>query len=190
MRSPDLVSLFVEPLNALGFTYMVTGAVAAIIYGEPRLTNDIDIVVALGRGADDAGRLHAAFDDREFYVPPVDVIAIEAARPAHGHFNLIHVPTALKADIYPVGDALHHWALPLRRSMRIGAVDVDVAPPEYVILRKLQYFRDGGSEKHLRDVRAILAYHGDTIDAEAVAAQVERLGLAEEWGRALRDTRS
>ena len=42
MSSPDLISLFIAPLNRLGVPYMVTGAVAAIIYGEPRLTNDID----------------------------------------------------------------------------------------------------------------------------------------------------
>ncbi len=43
--TPDLVSLFVEPLNRLGVMYMVTGAVAAIVYGEPRLTNDIDLEI-------------------------------------------------------------------------------------------------------------------------------------------------
>ena len=57
--APDLVSLFVEPLNNLSVTYMVTGAVAAIVYGEPRLTNDIDLVIKLSD--DDAKRLHDAF---------------------------------------------------------------------------------------------------------------------------------
>ena len=57
---PDLVSLFVEPLNRLGITYMVTGAVAAIVYGEPRLTNDIDFVIKLSD--DDVLRLAEGAD--------------------------------------------------------------------------------------------------------------------------------
>ena len=173
------------PLNALGVTYMVTGAVAAIIYGEPRLTNDIDLVVVLN--ANDAERFRSAFDSPDFYVPPVDVIVTEAARPAYAHFNIVHVPSALKADIYPVGeDALHRWALPRRRTIPVAGTDVTVAPPEYVILRKLQYFRDGGSDKHLRDVRAMLAVHGDSIDVQTIEDQAQRLGVASEWARVRR----
>ena len=50
MAVPDLVSLFVLPLEALGIRYMVTGSVAAMGYGEPRLTNDVDVVVDLSAG--------------------------------------------------------------------------------------------------------------------------------------------
>lgn len=101
MPAPDLISLFVAPLNRAGLVYMVTGAVAAIVYGEPRLTNDIDIVVGLTAG--EAERLRSAFAGGDFYVPPAEVIGVEATRALHGHFNLIHVATALKADIYPAG---------------------------------------------------------------------------------------
>jgi len=59
VNRPELLDLFVSPLNDLGLTYMVTGAVAAIVYGEPRLTRDIDVVVALDPG--DAQRLAEAF---------------------------------------------------------------------------------------------------------------------------------
>jgi hypothetical protein len=101
--------------------------------------------------------LHAVFDGTEFYVPPVEVIAVEAHRPLYGHFNIIHTTTALKADIYTIGaDHLHHWAIDRRRATTIDDETVWLAPPEYVALRKLQYFRDGGSDKHLRDVRAML----------------------------------
>jgi hypothetical protein len=184
--SPDLISLFVRPLGAAGFEYMVTGAVAAIVYGEPRLTNDIDIIVALG--SRDAERFAQAFDALDFYVPPPEVIAIEAARPTHGHFNVIHNQTALKADIYPAGeDPLHAWALPHRRSVRVAGASVWIAPPEYVIVRKLEYLRDGASDKHLRDVQAILAQHGELLDRATLEAQVKRLGLDPQWAAALRD---
>jgi hypothetical protein len=54
-----------------------------------------------------------------------------------------------------------------------------IAPPEYVILRKLQYFREGGSDKHLRDVRYMVA--ATPLDREFLESQVARLGLESEW---------
>lgn len=79
MSSPDLFSLFAAPLNRLDIPYMATGAVAAIAYSTPRLTNDIDLVVQLR--ASDARRLIAAFNSSQFYVPPLEVIAEEIGRP-------------------------------------------------------------------------------------------------------------
>ncbi len=183
MPTPDLITLFVAPLNRAGFVYMVTGAVAAIVYGEPRLTNDIDIV--LGMAAAEAEWLRAAFDNSDFYVPPADVIAIEAGRALHGHFNLIHTASALKADIYPAGaDPLHAWALAKRQSVNVAGESVWIAPPEYVILRKLQYLRDGGSEKHVGDIRAILRLQPEMRDAPALLTYVNQYSLDQEWGRA------
>lgn len=159
---------------------MVTGAVAAIIYGEPRLTNDIDIVLALsGR---EARRLPELFDPAAFYLPPAEAIEAERLRPWHGHFNLIHIDTALKADIYLLGeDPLHHWALARRRKVQVNGEAVYVAPPEYVILRKLEYFRSGRSDKHVRDIVAIMRTFGAELDLQVLRAEVERLALAAEW---------
>lgn len=58
---------------------------------------------------------------------------------------------------------------------------MSVAPPEYVILRKLEYHREGGSEKHLRDIRAMLALSLVPIDRAALADWLARLGLEAQW---------
>lgn len=102
MPAPDLYTHFLQRLNATGIRYMITGGLAAIIYGEPRLTNDVDIVIVLA--ADEADWLVTAFPAPDYYVPPAEVVRVEAARPAWGHFNLLHVETALRADLYPLGD--------------------------------------------------------------------------------------
>lgn len=47
MPAPDELSLFVDRLEAIGAPYMVTGATAAILFGQPRVTNDLDVVLSL-----------------------------------------------------------------------------------------------------------------------------------------------
>jgi len=63
---------------------------------------------------------------------------------------------------------------------------VMVAPPEYVIVRKLEYFREGGSEKHLRDIRAMWSVSGDQIDRAALDEWIGRLGVVTQWQQAVR----
>lgn len=77
MPAPEVHTHLLHPLNATGIPYMVTGGVAAIIYGEPRLTNDVDIVMTLT--PDDAGPLAAAFPPPAYYAPPIEVIREEAS---------------------------------------------------------------------------------------------------------------
>jgi hypothetical protein len=179
MPEADLFLLFVRPLNSLGVRYIVSGSIAAILYGEPRLTHDVDLVVFLR--SEDIRRLQEAFPSPAFDVPPADVIAGEVAREQRGHFNLIHSDTGFKADFYTSGrDELHAWAFRNARRMEYRGEAVVLAPPEYVIIRKLEYYREGGSAKHLRDIRSMLAVSGDQLDRPELDAWMERRGLATE----------
>lgn len=179
MAERDLYDCFVAPLVETGVDYIVTGSVAAMIYGEPRLTLDIDLVIHLAAGKVD--RFCAAFPADRYYCPPPDIIRLELSRESHGHFNLIHHETGLKADCYPVAnDALHHWALAHRLTVDLGeGRAMHVAPAEYVLLRKLEYYREGGSQKHLRDIQRMLRISGARIDLALVRAQAEQRGLAD-----------
>lgn len=182
MTPPDLIRLFITPLNQLGVPYMVTGAAAAIIYGEPRLTRDIDVVIALTPA--DAPRLAAAFADPAYYVTPVEVIAEESRRD-RGQVNVVHIASALKADLYTAGtDPLHAWAMARREPRDVAGTAVSLAPPEYVILRKLEWYRDGRSSRHVDDIRAMLRISGARVNRESVEEWVSRLGLQGEWREA------
>lgn len=162
---------------------MVTGSVASTVYGEPRLTLDVDLVVELD--AERAEELLAAFPESEFYRPPLEMVRVECSRDSRGHFNLIHHETGMKADVYPAArDPLHRWGLAHRRRIPYGPGQVWLAPPEYVILRKLEYWREGGSEKHLRDVRAMLA-SDLTLDRSFLDDELCRRGLEEAWQRVM-----
>ncbi|MCX5746765.1 MAG: hypothetical protein NT062_30185, partial [Proteobacteria bacterium] len=177
MQVPDLIRPFIERLERLGVPYMVTGSTAGILYGEPRMTHDVDIVIALG--LKDVDAFVAAFPIDDFYCPPDDVLAIEVRRGQRGHCNLIHHATGFKADVYIAYDALHRWALAHRRTIELDGMKISVAPVEYVIVRKLEYYREGGSEKHLRDIRGMLAMSGDAIDHGHLAHLIAERGLSE-----------
>ena len=180
MPEAELCLLFLRPLNRLGVRYIVSGSVAAILYGEPRLTHDVDIVVLLR--SEDIQRLSETFPAPEYYLPPSDLIAVEIAREQRGHFNLIHADTGFKADFYTSGrDELHAWAFRNARRMEFRGEPITVAPVEYVIVRKLEYFREGGSEKHLRDIRAMLAVSGDQLDRAELDEWIRRRGLETQW---------
>ena len=109
MPDPDLIELFVGLVASVGIRYFVSGSVAALLYGEPRVTYDIDFVVFLR--STDIAKLPVLYPPPEFYVPPLEVIAAEVARRRHGCFNVIHADTALKADFFTVNrDKFHAWA--------------------------------------------------------------------------------
>jgi hypothetical protein len=184
--APDLVALFVAPLNDAGVRYMVSGAVAAIIYGEPRLTNDIDVVAELDSVS--ARTLMSAFDPDAFYVPPLEVVDAEIDRARDGHFNVIHTATSLKLDVYPAGDEpLNKWGLDHRRPLSAGGHIIWTAPPEYVVLLKLRYWHEGESPKHAGDIRAMLRALGGDVDRDHIEREAAARGLAREW-RAVRES--
>lgn len=178
MPAPEPLAPFLEPLERLTLPYCITGSVAASVYGEPRLTADIDVVLLLGAGNIEA--LRAAFPEARYYVPPDETLRLEIARSSRGMFNLIHHASQFKADIYLAArDPLHAWALEHRRRIHLEGGGAWIAPPEYVILRKLEYLREGGSDKHLRDIRFIL--EATPIDRAFVESQVARLGVHLQW---------
>jgi len=104
------------------------------------------------------------------------------AREQRGHFSIIHHETGFKADVYLSGrDPLHAWGLARARQLEVDGQVLVVAPPEYVILRKLEYFRDGGSEKHLRDIRSMLNTSSVAIQSADLEQQIATRGLQDAW---------
>lgn len=117
MPEPELFLLFVRPLNRTGIRYIISGSVAAIFYGEPRLTHDVDFVAFLS--APDVAKLAKEFPSPDFYLPEPETILEELHRPQRGHFNIIHAATGFKADVFLTGrDELDAWAFRLKRQVQ------------------------------------------------------------------------
>jgi hypothetical protein len=135
--------------------------VATIFYGEPRFTVDIDIVVDLP--ADRIRDFCAAFAPEEFYLREE---AVRRAVRSRSQFNIIHPSSGLKIDIMvSAGTPFDRSRFARIRRIRPGEdFEASFASPEDVILEKLEYYREAGSQKHLRDIAGVLRISGEAID--------------------------
>jgi hypothetical protein len=179
----DLLGLFVRPIHDTGMRYIVAGSVAAMYFSEPRLTIDVDIPIFLGRR--DLPVLASLFAEPDFYCPPPDVLAVETDRECRGHFSIIHIPTGLKADFYPAkADATFGWAWKNKVLVESDSGPVYLAPPEYVILWKLIFYKEGKCQKHLRGISRLLVVQSKLPHMEFVLEEIRERSLESGWKEA------
>jgi len=178
VNQADLLRHLLDVLETQKLPYLLVGSFASAAYGEPRLTHDIDVVVNLG--VDAVGRLCREFPSPEFYV---NHSAAREAVLARGQFNVIHPASGNKIDFMVARtDAWGRSQLARRiRKPILPDRDAFVAAPEDVILGKLWYYHEGGSEKHLRDIASMLRVSGDEIDTEYIDHWAQELHFAKEW---------
>ena len=178
MEQSDLLKLAVQKLLRLEIAYTVVGSFASGVWGETRFTQDVDIVVDLKLNQTQS--LCDAFPEPEFYVSQA---AAHEAVARHGQFNVIHPSSGNKIDFMIASGT--DWAMAqLARSKSVPMfpdLNVTVAAPEDVILGKLVYYREGGSEKHLRDITGILRTSGELVDREYIACFADELGVTDLW---------
>jgi hypothetical protein len=178
MEQHELLRHAARCFDKHGIRYFVTGAVAAIAYGEPRLTNDIDIVADLGE--DDIPKLKACYPEPEFYL---DENSAKRALSSRSQFNIIHPESGLKIDVMiSRGDEFDQSRFRRVRRLRpLEDTEVAFASPEDVILKKMAFYRDGRSEKHLRDIAGILKISSGSVDLAYIEAWAKKLGLEDIW---------
>jgi hypothetical protein len=178
MEQDELLRRVVEALERLDLKYLVTGSIATILYGEPRFTNDIDLVVQLP--IDQVAALLESFPSEEFYV---DVEQARSAVERRSQFNIIHPASGLKVDIViPSMDEFDRSRFARARRVQPARDFVArFAAPEDVIVKKMQYYSEGGSEKHLRDIRGVLRVSASEVDRAYVGAWARRLRVADVW---------
>ncbi len=183
MQELNLFAIYTDLLNKHQVPYFVTGSVASIVYGDPRLTHDIDLVLNLNKV--DAGLFITIFPANQFYCPPEEIIRTEINRSARGHFNLIHHDTGFKADIYLTGqEEFQIWALNNCKQIEFAGSKINIAPPEYVIIKKLEFFKEGNAQKHLSDIKTMLLNSGELINFDLLKKMISERGLQKEWDAA------
>jgi hypothetical protein len=175
----------VDAVERMGLRYYITGSMASMRYGEARLTNDIDIVIELPTNR--VAELCANFPDDDYYVSE------DAARSAAltgGQFNVIRPDAGLKIDfIVSLPGSRDHARLD--RAIQHPTDDGGNAiftSPEDSILSKLHSFREGESDKHLRDIASILKIRGDQLDLRYISSWVSQNNMEDVWTELLRRT--
>ena len=178
MELYDLLAWVIEAFNRLQIPYLVTGSVASMAYGEPRLTNDIDIVAGIVE-ANIPGLL-SAFPQEDFYLSED---AVRDAVRRRDQFNIIHPASGLKVDVIIRKDtAFDRSRFSRAQTIRpVATYQALFASPEDVILKKMEYYREGGSEKHLRDIAGMLRVSAGDIDKAYVDEWAANLGLIPIW---------
>jgi len=178
MEQSDLLRKIVGVLEALGLPYLVTGSTATIFYGEPRFTADIDIVVQLP--PERIPELAGAFDADELYL---DEESIRHAVARRGQFNIIHPASGLKVDVMvpTLGSFDRSRFARARRVRPAEDYEASFASPEDVILKKMESYRDGGSEKHLRDIASVVKISGEELDWPYLERWAQELDLDKVW---------
>jgi nucleotidyltransferase AbiEii toxin of type IV toxin-antitoxin system len=165
----DVLGIVGDRLTANGVAFMLTGSFAMAHYTTPRMTRDIDIVVALS--LDGVDRIVSALAG-DFYVDADDA---RAAVRTERLFNLMHYASGVKVDLI-VRKSSEYRALEFSRRtrVRIGAIETWIVSPEDLILSKLIWASDSASELQRRDVRQLL---GGPVDVEYLRKWARVLGV-------------
>jgi hypothetical protein len=186
VADPDAIDVAFQvarAIEAVGGSYFVGGSVASSLQGEPRATNDVDVVfeIPLGRIQAFVAALGVDFE--------VDVDMLRDAL-LHGRScNIFFLPMVMKVDLFAVGPAPYDEVEFARRApvrVRDTGETLVIKSAEDTVLRKLLWYRDGGhvSDRQWRDVLEVLRVSGDTMDFAYMTSWAERLRIEDLFARA------
>ena len=178
-----------EPLitvfTALRIPYRIVGSVASSTQGMLRATLNVDLVVQLEHShiSHLVSRLGS-----DYYADPE---GMEEALARGSSFNLIHLETMIKLDLFPLGQReFDRVSFARVQTLELGGgFSVNFKPPEDVILGKLEWFEAGdrSSERQWRDIAGLLKVQGERLDLEYMHHWARVLNLTELLEQAIRE---
>jgi len=172
-----------DALEAVPLDYCIGGAVAVWAWGEPRTTQDFDLVIHLP--GDRIRLLSEELEKRRMLVPPDILLDLLMQPEGDLPVNAIHLDSGFKAELFllRLGDSFRAAALERRRLVDFGEPlgQVYVHAPEDLILNKIAYYRLSEQPKHIRDIGSILLMSGDQIDWSYFNFWLDQLGLRPVW---------
>lgn len=176
-------------LEGLGIDHHLGGSYASSIHGIPRQTQDVDLVVDLPR-ASISTFLEALGVD--FYADSESALRAVSAKSS---FNVLHLDSGIKVDLFVRGDTpfdLAEFERAIKVEIASGDGDsqrVRVKSAEDTVLRKLQWYRLGGeqSDRQWTDVLGCLEAQKEALDRAYLVRWAEDLEILDLLERALQD---
>jgi len=176
LSAESTLRLAAETLDEIGIPYMVTGSLASAFYGEPRSTQDLDIVVP----ADEPRlqRLAERLRDAGLYC---EAGAVSEAVSLRGMFNAIDPTSGWKIDFIVLKEtAFGQAAFEGRSISELGGVPLHLIRAEDIVVAKLEWAKLGEAERQIRDVVGVLMVQGPDLDRGYIEGWVNRLALHDE----------
>lgn len=171
MIQEDLLIKITDKLHQLKIAYMMTGGIAVIFYGKPRLTHDFGFVVTIK--TQQIPSLMEAFQD-EFFVSQE---AIQNALNKQSMFNLIHFESGIKVDFWMIQDSeFDRKRFERRQKHGYRGKEIYFSSPEDIILKKILWFTESKIQKHLEDALGILEIQ-QNLDLNYLKKWANRLGI-------------
>ncbi len=158
----DILRDITKKFDEAGFDYMLTGSTALNYYAEPRMTRDIDVVVALD--PKDADLVVALFEN-DYYVPRNALVRALANQTI---FNIIHAESIFKVDcIIRKNTEYRRTEFQRRQRVEVDGIEIWIVSKEDLIISKLLWAQDSHSDFQLRDVRNLLktGYDADYLES-------------------------
>jgi len=180
MSQSELLKKVIAALESTSTPYMLTGSYASSLQGEPRLTHDIDLVVAI---TSSAGRsLSLEFPGPDYYL---DENAVAVAIGRKSQFNLLDIRNGDKVDFWMLSDEPFDQSRFARRYVEeFEGQRLYVSSPEDTILMKLRWAElSGGSEKQFGDARSIYELQKNSLDLSYIEQWAKALGVTGQWER-------
>lgn len=177
----------VDAFDEMNVTYYVGGSVASMTYGEYRSTADVDIVADVR--LEHIPSLAIILQDDYYF----DEVAVAQAVRDKTSFNLMHLDSMFKVDIFPVSNSPYaHEAVRRRRRLVVNSeppVETYVSSPEDILLAKLRWYRMGNevSDRQWRDILGIVKAQGEQLDSIYLRRWATEIKVADLLTRAFGD---
>jgi len=182
MKADDVLARIVSALEGASIPYMLTGSLASSIYGMPRATKDIDIVIAPTESQ--LRKLKELLPETEYYFDLEDALEAVIRR---SQFNVIDFASVWKVDLIIQKRTLYdRIAFDHKVSINHEGIRLFVIKAEDSIISKLEWAKLSESETQLRDVAGILRARSEHLDRAYIEHWVAELRLEAQWEAACR----